>query len=83
MTEQELSIDEEFDRKFKVAQQELNAAFADADAVMRGYSGIVVPFMNLQKARVSSAPCVQPQPPRYRPYQPYQPYQPPDDPNDP
>jgi hypothetical protein len=83
VTEQELSIDEEYDRKFKAAQQELNAAFADADAVMRAYSGIVVPFMSLQKARVSSAPCVQPQPPRYRPYQPYQPYQPPDDPNDP
>jgi hypothetical protein len=83
VTEQELSIDEEFDRKFKAAQQELNAAFADADVVMRGYSGIVIPFMSLQKARVSSAPCVQPQPSRYRPYQPYQPYQPPDDPNDP
>jgi hypothetical protein len=79
VTEQELSIDEEFDRKFKAAQQDLNAAYADADAVIRGYSGIVIPFMNLQKSRVASAPCVQPQPPRYRPYQPPQP----DDPDDP
>jgi hypothetical protein len=79
VTEQELSIDEEFDRKFKAAQQDLNAAYADADSVIRGYSGIVVPFMNLQKGRVASAPCVQPQQPRYRPYQPPQP----DDPDDP
>jgi hypothetical protein len=81
VTEREISIDEEYDRKFKAAQAELDAAFADADAAMRGYSGIVVPFMNLQKGRVSSAPCVQPQPPRYRPYQP--PADPPDDPDDP
>jgi hypothetical protein len=81
VTERELSIDDEYDRKFKAAQAELNAAFADADAVMRGYSGIAVPFMNLQKGRVSSAPCIQPQPPQYRPYQP--PYDPPDDPDDP
>jgi hypothetical protein len=81
VTEQELSIDEEYDRKFKAAQTELNAAFADADAAMRGYSGVAVPFMNLQKGRVSSAPCIQPQPPRYRPYQP--PVDPPDDPDDP
>jgi hypothetical protein len=81
VTEQELSIDEEFDRKYKAAQAGLNAAFADADAQIEGYSGIVVPFMNMQKARVSSAPCIQPQPPRYRPYQP--PYAPPGDPDDP
>jgi hypothetical protein len=81
VTEQELSIDEEFDRKYKMAQAGLNAAFADADQQMRGYSGIVVGFMTMQKARISSAPCMQPQPPRYRPYQP--PYAPPGDPDDP
>ncbi len=81
VTEQELSIDEEFDRKFKAAQQDLNAAYADADAVIRNYSGIIIPFMNLQKGRVASAPCIQPQPARYRPYQP--PQNDPDDPDDP
>jgi hypothetical protein len=81
VTEQELSIDEEFDRKYKAAQAGLNAAFADADAQARGYSGIIVPFITMQKARVSNAPCIQPQPPRYRPYQP--PYAPPNDPDDP
>lgn len=82
VTEQELSIEEEYEGKYKAAQSELNGAFADADLVIRGYSGIVVSFMNLQKARVSSAPCVQPQPSRYRPYQP-PPDDPPDDPDDP
>jgi hypothetical protein len=72
VTEQELSIDEEFDRKFKAAQEDLNAAYADADAVIRNYSGIIIPFMNIQKGRVASAPCIQPQPARYRPYQPPQ-----------
>lgn len=74
VTEEELSIDEEFDRKYKAAQSELNDAFAEADAQMRGYSGIVVPFMNLQKARISNAPCIPP----YRSYQ-----RPADDPDDP
>jgi hypothetical protein len=78
VTEQELSIDEEFDRKYTAAQAALNDAFAEADAQMRGYSGIVVPFMNLQKGRVSNAPCIQPEAPRYRPYQ-----RPVDDPDDP
>ena len=82
VTEQELSIEEQYDRKYKAAQSELNAAFADADLVIRGYSGIVVSFMNLQKARISSAPCIQPRPSRYRPYQP-PPDDPPDDPDDP
>jgi hypothetical protein len=79
VTEQELSIDEEFDRKYKAAQAGLNAAFADADAQMRGYNGIIIPFMNIEKARISTAPCIQPQ--RYRPYQP--PQNNPDDPDDP
>jgi len=81
VTEQELSIEEEYDRKFKAAQGQMNDAFADADAVIRGYSGIVVPFMGLQKMRVTNAACLQPQPSRYRPYQPR--YVPPDDPDDP
>ena len=81
VTEQELSIDEEYDRKFKAAQGQMNAAFADADTVIRGFSGIVVPFMNLQKTRVTNAACVQPQA-RNRPYQPPQ-DDPPDDPDDP
>jgi len=72
VTERELSIDEEYDRKFKAAQGQMNAAFANADAVIRGYSGIVVPFMNLQKTRVTNAACIQPQSSRNRPYQPPQ-----------
>jgi hypothetical protein len=82
VTEQELSIEEQYDQKYKAAQSDLNAAFGDADLVIRGYSGIVVSFMNLQKARISSAPCIQPQPSRYRPYQP-PPDDPPGDPDDP
>jgi len=81
VTEQELSIDEEYDRKFKAAQGQFDSAFADADAVIRGYGGIVVPFMNLQKARISTAACVQPQSSRLRPYQPQD--DPPDDADDP
>jgi hypothetical protein len=82
VTEQELSIEEQYDRKYKAAQSELNAAFADADLVIRDFSGIVVSFMNLQKARISSAGCIQQPPSRYRPYQP-PPDDPPDDPDDP
>lgn len=82
VTERELSIEDEYDRKFKAAHAEFNAASADADAAMRGYGGIIVPFMNLQKGRVASAQCVQPQPTRYRPYQPPR-DDPPDDPDDP
>jgi len=77
VTEAEIAIDEEYDRKFKAAQQELNAAYADVDAAMRGYGGIIVAFMNIQKQRAVSAPCVL-QMLRYQPYRPE-----PDYPNDP
>jgi hypothetical protein len=79
VTEAELAIDEEYDRKFKAAQQEFNATYADADALKRTYSGIVVPFMTIQQGRVTNAPCIQPQPTRHPRYQ--QPE--PDDPDDP
>ena len=78
MTEDEISIDEQYERKFKAAQAELNSAFAEADAVMRTYSGIVVSFMNLQKQRASNRVCVIRYPMMYRPYNP-----PRDDPDDP
>jgi hypothetical protein len=79
VTEAELAIDEEYDRKFKAAQQEFNGAYADADAEKRTYGGIVVPFMTMQEQRVASAPCIQPQPARYPRYQRPEP----DDPDDP
>jgi hypothetical protein len=78
MTEEEISVDEEYDRKFKAQQAELNSAFAEADAVMRTYSGIVVAFMNLQKQRASNRVCVIRWPVMYRPYN-----SPRDDPDDP
>jgi hypothetical protein len=68
MTEEEISVDEEYDRKFKAQQAELNSAFAEADAVMRSYGGIVVAFMNLQKQRASNRICVIRSPVMYRPY---------------
>ena len=79
VTAEELAIDEEYDRKFKASQQDFNGAYADADAVKRTYSGIVVPFMTMQEQRVATAPCPQPPPPRYRRYQPPEP----DEPDDP
>ncbi len=78
VTERELEIDEEYDRKFKNAQQELNAALGDADAVMRNYSGVIVAFMRIQKDRASNRPCVLWRPRMSQPYRPA-----PDDPDDP
>jgi hypothetical protein len=78
MTEEEISVDEEYDRKFKAQQAELNSAFAEADAVMRTYGGIVVAFMNLQKLRASNRVCVIRSPVMNRPYN-----SPRDDPDDP
>jgi hypothetical protein len=79
VTAEELRIDEEFDRKFKAAQQDFNAAVADADALKRTYSGIVVPFMTMQEERVFAAQCPPPPQPKYRRYQRPEP----DDPDDP
>jgi len=39
MTEDEISIDEQYDLKFKAAQAELNSALAEADAITHTYSG--------------------------------------------
>lgn len=78
MTEDEISIDEQYDRKFKAAQAELNSALAEADTVMRTYNGIVVTFMNMQKQRACNRVCIIRYPVRYRPYNP-----PRDDPDDP
>jgi hypothetical protein len=58
MTEDEIAIDEAYDRKFQAAQSELNEAYVEADAIIRTYSGIVVPFMNLQKQRAGNRVCV-------------------------
>ncbi len=78
VTERELAIDEEYDRKFRGAQQELNAALGDADAAMRNYSGVIVAFMRIQKDRASNRPCVLWRPRASQPYRPA-----PDDPDDP
>ncbi len=58
MTEDEISVDQEYDRKFKAAQAELNEAYAEADAAMRGYGGIILPFMTMQKQRAGNRVCV-------------------------
>jgi hypothetical protein len=68
MTEDEIAIDEAYDRKFQAAQSELNAAYAEADAIIRTYSGIVVPFMNMQKQRAGHRVCVIRYPVMYRGY---------------
>ena len=78
MTEDEIAIDEQYDRKFKAAQAELNSALAEADAIMHTYSGIVVTFMNMQKQRACNRVCIIRYPVRYKPYNP-----PRDDPDDP
>jgi len=68
MTEDEIAIDEVYDRKFEAAQSNLNAAYSQADAIMRTYSGVVVSFMNLQKQRAGNRVCVIRYPVMYRGY---------------
>jgi hypothetical protein len=68
MTEDEIAIDEAYDRKFEAARSSLNAAYSQADAIMRTYSGIVVSFMNLQKQRAGNRVCVIRYPVMYRGY---------------
>jgi hypothetical protein len=68
MTEDEIAIDEAYDRKFQAAQSELNAAYVEADTIIRTYSGIVVPFMNMQKQRAGHRVCVIRYPVLYRGY---------------
>ncbi|HXO88736.1 MAG TPA: hypothetical protein VN885_08805 [Candidatus Acidoferrales bacterium] len=68
MTEDEIAIDEAYDRKFEAAQSNLNTAYSQADAIMRTYSGIVVSFMNLQKQRAGNRVCVIRYPVMYRGY---------------
>ncbi len=65
VTEAELSIDEEYQRKFQAVEQELMKAFADADAAMRDYRGIIVPFLGIQRQRIVNATCYQTPAPRY------------------
>lgn len=68
VTEEELAIDEAYDRKFEAAQSALNSAYASADAVMRTYSGITVVFMNMQKQRAGYRVCLIRYPVLYRGY---------------
>ena len=58
MTEDEISIDEAYDRKFQAAQSDLNSAYANADSILRGYSGVVMAFMTMQKQRAGNRICV-------------------------
>jgi hypothetical protein len=62
VTEAELKIDEDYQRKFEVAQKELTSALVAADLVTQKYKGIVVSFMSMQRERVVNAACVQPRP---------------------
>ena len=58
MTENEIAIDEAYERKFHERQADLNAAYGNADSIMRSYSGVVIGFMNLQKQRAGNRTCL-------------------------
>lgn len=68
MTEDQIELDETYERKFEAAQAALNSAYADADAIESRYSGVVASFMNLQKRRAGSRVCVIRYPVMYRGY---------------
>ncbi len=68
MTEEEIAIDEAYDRKFQAAQADLNGAYAQADSLIRSYGGIVAAFMSLQKQRAGNRVCVTRYPVLYRGY---------------
>lgn len=70
MTEGEIAIHESYERKFQAAQADLNAAYANADAIVHTYGGIVVTFMNMQKQRAGNRTCVVRYPMVYRGYRP-------------
>jgi hypothetical protein len=70
MTEDEIAVDEDYDRKFQAIQVDVNAANAQADALIRTHSGVIVSFMGLQKQRASNRVCVIRYPVMYRPYRP-------------
>jgi hypothetical protein len=58
MTENEIAIDEAYERKFHERQADLNAAYGNADAIIHSYSGVVIGFMNLQKQRAGNRTCL-------------------------
>jgi hypothetical protein len=58
MTEDQIEIEESYERRFQAAQADLNAAYANADSVIHTYGGIVVAFMNMQKQRAGNRTCV-------------------------
>jgi hypothetical protein len=69
VTPEEIAIDEEYQRKFQAAQQDLMDAMASTDTLIRAYRGIGVRFMAMQKDRIVTAYCQQqPQRPMYRPH---------------
>ena len=65
ITPEEINIEELYARKFAALQRQLVAAYEQADATQRRYSGYVVQFMTLQEQRVSSAVCMQAPPVYY------------------
>lgn len=73
VTGPEISIEEEYQRKFDALRDETAAVYGRSYQVAQKFSGVTQQFANLQQQRVMNASCVQQ--PRY------QPYEPPDDPS--
>jgi len=57
VTEDEISIEEMYQRKFEALQSDLMSAENHAEAARINYSGIVVEFMYLQQQRIVNATC--------------------------
>jgi hypothetical protein len=72
VTGPEISIEEEYQRKFDALRDETAAVYGRSYQVAQKFSGVTQQFANLQQQRVMNASCVQQ--PRF------QPYDPPDDP---
>jgi hypothetical protein len=68
VTGPELSIDDEYQRKFDALRDETAAVYGRSYVVAQKFSGITQQFANLQQQRVMNASCVQQ--PRYQPYDP-------------
>jgi hypothetical protein len=77
VTKGEISIEEEYQRKFDALREETTAAYSHASIVAQKFSGITLQFANLQQQRIMSAGCYQIQT-RYQPDEPA-----PDDPDGP
>lgn len=66
VTRPELSIDDEYQRKFDALRDETAAVYGRSYVVAQKFSGITQQFANLQQQRVMNTSCMQQ--PRYQPY---------------